>query len=386
MYRILKLNESAKLTEADEEVKDKEQEEDAILDDQNDIIDSEEEQDENPIEEESELDKQLDELREILPDLNLRLYQITNKENLNDTFYIIGKVAEDSNDTLMLVDNKPEEVNDDSLDIDEPIVQDNDEELEESTLKEADVTEILTVTNGTDSKEFDFNSLDFGFGDGDYFYNGKSTGAQIGFYWVEEKGEKFIDHLYLNLNKADDSDDEGEWDYIGSLQNITPEEELKVTLSNEDYDKFLKWYDACNSDKTYYNDEESTLLEAIIPGTDAQIRQAKEESKEKGLYSESEEDEEIVEPLEDRFDYIKIPLRFEDFKTINPRYGEDLNPDHQAIMDYLMNCLIELDPKAAEEVQNNLSNNMEDELPLEIPDEENIEDIQNGEEDLEDEN
>lgn len=50
----------------------------------------------------SKLDNELSELRDILPDIDLNLYQIIRKDNPNDVFYIIGKVADDTNDVLML--------------------------------------------------------------------------------------------------------------------------------------------------------------------------------------------------------------------------------------------------------------------------------------------
>ena len=43
-------------------------------------------------EDSSELDNELSELRDILPDIDLNLYQIISKENPNDIFYIIGKI------------------------------------------------------------------------------------------------------------------------------------------------------------------------------------------------------------------------------------------------------------------------------------------------------
>lgn len=116
MYRVLKLNESSKLTEAniddelqdelDNEVDDEEEKVEDIENNQEETIDSEEDQEENPVEEESLLDKQLDELREILIDLDdIRLYKVVSKDN--EEFYILGKVAENSNDVEMLVDTQP---------------------------------------------------------------------------------------------------------------------------------------------------------------------------------------------------------------------------------------------------------------------------------------
>ena len=107
-----------------------------------------------------------------------------------------------------------------------------------------------------------------------------------------------------------------------------------------------------------------------------------------------EDDEEVTEPTEEdtiedenRFDFVVLPKSFDEINKLNPRYGEDLTPDHEAIMDYLMNCLIDVNPEAAEELQN-----QDEEVPEEIADENSIEtpidvdvDEDLGEEDLEDE-
>ena len=117
-----------------------------------------------------------------------------------------------------------------------------------------EVSKILTITNGTDETKLDFNSLDFGFGGGDYFYNGNETGAQIGFYWNEDKGQTFIDKIFLNYYIGDETENDIETLSDEDMVNLTPDEELKITLSKEGYDKFLKWYDMCNANTfTYYN-------------------------------------------------------------------------------------------------------------------------------------
>ena len=103
--------------------------------------------------------------------------------------------------------------------------------------------------------------------------------------------------------------------------------------------------------------------------------------------------EEVTEPAEDttedenRFDFVVLPKSFDEINKLNPRYGEDLTPDHEAIMDYLMNCLIEVNPEAAEELQN-----QDEDTPEEIADDNSLEtpididvDEDIGEEDLEDE-
>ena len=176
-----------------------------------DIIDSEEDQEENPIEERSELDIQLDELREILIDLDLNLYQITDKENENNVFYIIGKVSDVNNNVLMLVDGKPEDINDED------------------------------ISNQVEPLE-----------------------SQV--------------------------DDE---------TNIEEDDNLE---NNE------------------------------------------------------EDEEEHKSELEKRFDFVNLPKSLSEINKLNPRYGEDLTPDHDAVMEYLMNCLIEINPEAAEELQNGEEN------------------------------
>lgn len=168
-----------------------------VVDDMQDETTAEEEEESNS------LDNQLADLREVLPDLDLNLYQVIDKEDTNKVFYFIGKVAEDSDDLLMLIDNNP------SNDIDEP----------------------------------------------------------------------------------------------SNIDNKLPED--------EDVDEEI-------------NDLEDD--------TEIQNQPLEDESN------------------EERFDFIKVPLKYEDFITLNPRYGNDINPDHEAIMEYLMKCLVEENPERAEEL------------------------------------
>lgn len=169
---------------------------DEVVDDIQDETTAEEE------EETSTLDTQLEDLREVLPDLELNLYQVTDKEDKNKVFYFIGKVAEDSNDLLMLIDNNPSEEVDEPSNIDNELPEDETEEVDDLT-----------------------------------------------------------------------------------------DEETKI-----------------------------------------------------------EEPELDDESKEDRFDFMKVPLKYEDFATLNPRYGNEMNPDHEAIMEYLMKCLVEENPERAEEL------------------------------------
>lgn len=102
----------------------------------------------------------------------------------------------------------------------------------------------MTITDGTNTTTFDYDNLDFGFGDGDYFYNGNETLGQIGFFWNEEKGQKYIDSIFLS--SKDEDNEEEDFEFRGSLKNETPDQELTVTLSPEDYQTFLNWKDICD--------------------------------------------------------------------------------------------------------------------------------------------
>jgi len=244
MYRVLKLKESEeleekKLTEAEEDELDNvesDEEAEEVIEDQidaeetkedlEDTVDSEEDQDENAVEEESQLDTQLDEIRDVVIDLDLRLYKIMNDK---EEFYIIGRLDKDSNTVEMLVDTQPaEEVNVD----------------------------------------------------------------------IEEGEEEIEKPLELDDNKE----------------------------------------------------------------------------------------------IETRFDYVKLPTQFEQIKDMFPRYGEDLTPDHEAIMEYLMNLLIEQNPRAAKEREEEPEDETVEldgeviEEPEEVEPGIEVNDIENvGEEDLEDE-
>ncbi len=111
--------------------------------------------------------------------------------------------------------------------------------------------EVITITDGTNSTELDYNSLDFGIGD--YFYNGNETGAQIGFYWNEYKDMTYVNGLYLTVYVGDESNDDLET-LDKTLKNLTPNEPYKVTLSDEDYKTFLDWKAMCDKTEfTYWN-------------------------------------------------------------------------------------------------------------------------------------
>ena len=110
----------------------------------------------------------------------------------------------------------------------------------------------------------------------------------------------------------------------------------------------------------YFDDHSDKEIEDMKANKDTRLAESSED-----LDTEEPSEEDNKTELEERFDFVKLPLKFEEINQLNPRYGNELTPDHEAIMEYLMNCLIEINPEAAEELQNS-----ED-----ISDEESIEDI-----------
>jgi hypothetical protein len=96
----------------------------------------------------------------------------------------------------------------------------------------------------------------------------------------------------------------------------------------------------CTDSFKYYNDYVVIDKRNV---KESGLNEAEEE-----IIDEPKEDEEEEKPT---FDFVKLPISFDEINKLNPRYGEGLTPNHEAIMDYLMNCLIEENPEAAEELQ-----------------------------------
>lgn len=107
----------------------------------------------------------------------------------------------------------------------------------------------------------DFDELDFGFGIGDYYYNGKCKGSQIGFYWNEELGQEYVEHLFFSVYVGNEDENDIETLHR-TLKNLTPNDRLLITLSNEDYKTFMNWYNETNTcDFHFYNKEEIDKIE-----------------------------------------------------------------------------------------------------------------------------
>ena len=122
--------------------------------------------------------------------------------------------------------------------------------------------ETLIIENESKTKrtELDFNNLDFGFGIGDYYYNGTCNGSQVGFAWVEELGQKYIESIFFTIYVG--SDEESDlWTLNKYLKNKKVVE-LYTMLSDKDYEIFLDWYNKTNRKNWhYYTREEIKEME-----------------------------------------------------------------------------------------------------------------------------
>lgn len=107
------------------------------------------------------------------------------------------------------------------------------------------------------------------------------------------------------------------------------------------------------------------------------------ENDDENLPIEVEEDDSNIEPVDgdetsedeeedNRFDFVIVPDKFDDFTKLNPRYGDELNPDHDAIMDYLMKCLVEVNPEKAQELNQDDAEDIDTDVNIDMP--ENLED------------
>jgi hypothetical protein len=120
---------------------------------------------------------------------------------------------------------------------------------------------VIKKQNADEKTILDFDSLDFGFGIGDYYYNGQCNGSQIGFYFVEELGQKYVEHLFFNVYVGNDNENEV-YTLDTMLKNLTPNEELTITLEDKDYEEFKLWYSEMERiDFHYYTETEIKNIE-----------------------------------------------------------------------------------------------------------------------------
>lgn len=120
---------------------------------------------------------------------------------------------------------------------------------------------IIKKQNTNEKIELDYNDLDFGFGIGDYYYNGQCSGSQIGFYWNEDLGLEYIDNLYFIVYTG--NEEECDLYVLGVyLKNLTPKEKLTITLEDKDYEEFRLWYSETERiDFHYYTETEIKNIE-----------------------------------------------------------------------------------------------------------------------------
>lgn len=120
---------------------------------------------------------------------------------------------------------------------------------------------VIKKKNADEKTILDFDSLDFGFGIGDYYYNGQCNGSQIGFYFVEELGQKYVQHLFFNVYIGNDTENDI-YTLDTMLKNLTPNEELTITLEDKDYEEFRLWYSETERiDFHYYTETEIKNIE-----------------------------------------------------------------------------------------------------------------------------
>lgn len=95
---------------------------------------------------------------------------------------------------------------------------------------------------------------------------------------------------------------------------------------------------------------------------------------------DSKETQEInPEEIDQKYQFVSLPLKFDMIKDMNPKYGEDLNPNHEELVSYLMNLLVEQNPEAVEEQREEIEEPKDEELP-EVPEEINSEEEDEDEE------
>jgi len=125
-------------------------------------------------------------------------------------------------------------------------------------------TLVIKRENSNKGLSIDYDRLDFGLGIGDYYYNGKCSGSQIGFCWNEELGYENIDHLYFVVYCGDEKENDL-YTLNTTLKNLTPQEKLYITLNKEDYEIFKKWVmETERIDFHYYSMEEIAKLEREV--------------------------------------------------------------------------------------------------------------------------
>lgn len=105
------------------------------------------------------------------------------------------------------------------------------------------------------------DNFDYGFGIGDYYYNGLCSGSQVGFCWEEELGQDYVDFIFFVVYVGDEKENDL-YTCRKTLKNLTTNEKLTITLSDEDFKKFIEWFNTTlDTEFHYFTDDEIKELE-----------------------------------------------------------------------------------------------------------------------------
>lgn len=90
------------------------------------------------------------------------------------------------------------------------------------------------------------------------------------------------------------------------------------------------------------------------------------------------------EEIKVKYQFTTLPDKIELIKDMNPKYTEEGNPRHEELIEYLMNLLLEQNPEAAEDINNDEDVDIEEPENEDLPDESSEEIDQNIDDEEED--
>lgn len=182
-----------------------------------------------------------------------------------------------------------------------------------------------------------------------------------------------------NAEETVDSEDDQDENPIEEESDLDKElDEIRNILVDLDD---IRLYKIVGDDDEFYIlgkvSDSSNDVEMLVDTQPADVYDNPEESGNKIIPQEQ---------IEAKFQFVTLPKKIDMIKDMYPKYGKELNPRHEELISYLTNLLIEQNPEAAEELNNEEDieiNEPENNLPDETP-EELDEPIINNKEDEED--
>lgn len=203
----------------------------------------------------------------------------------------------------------------------------------------------------------------------------KADAKAKGLYTEDVDEDETVDEVVDDIQDETPTEDEEENStldkQLDELRDILPDLDLnlyQVTSKENPNSSFYfigKVVDDSNKvlmlvdNKPVENDDENLPIE-VEEDDDSNIEPVEND--------ETSEDEEE----DNRFDFVIVPDKFDDFTKLNPRYGDELNPDHDTVMDYLMKCLVEVNPEKAQDLNQDDAEDIDTDVNIDIP--ENLED------------